>query len=107
MFFVHTLFLFYVVTMTTQPTTNHTVMHPQQIGDQQKALDESEKPVGAYEHPSVGMTEITRKGRDVVPTLAKYGRFSIYISEWFLCPGGAYAPSYTVVSKMDFGDIRY
>ncbi len=58
-FFVHALFLFYVVTMTTQPTTNHTVMHPQQIGDRQKALGESEKPVGAYEHPSIGMTEIT------------------------------------------------
>ncbi len=58
-FFVHALFLFYVVTMMTQPAANHTVMHPQQIGYQQKALDESEKPVGAYEHPCVGMTEIT------------------------------------------------
>jgi hypothetical protein len=57
-FFVHALFLFYVVTMTTQPAANHTEMHPQHIGDRRKALDESEKPVGAYEHPCVGMTEI-------------------------------------------------
>jgi hypothetical protein len=95
-FFVHALLLFYVVTLITQPATNHTVMHPQQIGYQQKALDESKKPVGPYEHPCMGMTEITRKGRDVVPTLAKYSRFSIYVSEWFLCPGGSYAPATTV-----------
>ncbi len=53
--------------------------------------------MGVYEHPCVGMKEIKRKERDFVPTSANYSRFSDYFSEWCLCPGGAYAPSNTVV----------
>ncbi len=77
----------------------YTSMHPQQIGYQQKALDESKMPVGAYEHPCIGMKEIKQKERDFVPTSANYSRFSDYISEWCLCPGGAYAPENTVIGS--------
>ncbi len=36
---------------------------------QQKALDESDKPEGVYEHPRIGINLIKRKERDLVPYL--------------------------------------
>ncbi len=68
----------------------------QQSGYQQKALNKREKPVGVYEHPSIGIKETKQKERDIVHRTANYLRFSVYFSEWCLCPGGAYAPANTV-----------
>jgi hypothetical protein len=74
-------------------------MDTQQSGYQQKALNKSNKPEGVYEHPRVGINEVKRKERDLVPRTANYSRFSVYFSEWCLCPGGAYAPSNTVATS--------
>jgi hypothetical protein len=63
-FFVISLDLFYVVEMPQGCARYYTLMHPQQIGYRQKALDESKKPVGAYKHPCLEMKEIKQKERD-------------------------------------------
>jgi hypothetical protein len=75
----------------------HTLTDTKQSGYKQKDLDKSDKPEGVYEHPCVGIKEIMQKERDLVPRTANYSRFSVYFSEWCLCPGGAYALSNMVV----------
>ncbi len=85
----------------TKVRQKDTLTNPLQSRYQQKALNKSEKPVGVYEHPRVGIKEKQQKGSVFVLTSANYSRFYVYFSDWFLCPGGSYAP----VNM--YGTIRY
>jgi hypothetical protein len=85
----------------TKVRQTDTLTNPQQSGYQQKALNKSKKPVGVYEHPRAGIKEKQQKGSVFIPTSASYSKFSVYFSEWFLCPGGSYAPVNI------YGTIRY